>query len=80
MKRKIYDALLSWKERDQGKTALMIQGARRVGKSYIVKEFGQKEYRSCILIDFNKASDDIKQLFENDLDDMDVFFLNLSTY
>ena len=80
MKRKIYDALLSWKEREQGKTALMIQGARRVGKSYIVKEFGQKEYRSCILIDFNKASDDIKQLFENDLDDMDVFFLKLSTY
>ena len=80
MKRKIYDALLSWKEREQGKTALMIQGARRVGKSYIVKEFGQKEYRSCILIDFNKASDDIRQLFENDLDDMDVFFLKLSTY
>ena len=80
MKRKIYDALLSWKEREQGKIALMIQGARRVGKSYIVKEFGQKEYRSCILIDFNKASDDIKQLFENDLDDMDVFFLKLSTY
>ena len=80
MKRKIYDALLSWKEREQGKTALMIQGARRVGKSYIVKEFGQKEYRSCILIDFNKASDDIKQLFENDLDDMDIFFLKLSTY
>lgn len=80
MKRKIYDALLSWKEREQGKTALMIQGARRVGKSYIVKEFGQKEYRSCILIDFNKASDDVKKLFENDLDDMDVFFLKLSTY
>ena len=80
MKRKIYDALLSWKECEQGKTALMIQGARRVGKSYIVKEFGQKEYRSCILIDFNKASDDVKKLFENDLDDMDVFFLKLSTY
>ena len=80
MKRKIYDALLSWKEREQGKTALRIQGARRVAKSYIVNEFGQKEYRSYILIDFNKASDDIKQLFENDLDDMDVFFLKLSTY
>ena len=74
MKRKIYDALLSWKEREQGKTALMIQGARRVGKSYIVKEFGQKEYRSCILIDFNKASDDVKKLLKTTLTIWMCFF------
>ena len=80
MKRKIYDKLLSWKDKEQGKTALLVQGARRVGKSYIVNEFGQKEYKSCILIDFNKAGEDIKRLFENDLDDMDSLFLKLSTY
>ena len=80
MKRKIYDKLISWKDKEQGKTALLVQGARRVGKSYIVNEFGQKEYKSCILIDFNKAGEDIKRLFENDLDDMDSLFLKLSTY
>ena len=80
MKRKIYQTLLEWKAREQGRSALLIQGARRVGKSYIVNEFGKNEYKSCITIDFNKASDDIRALFVNDLDNMDVFFMKLSTY
>ena len=80
MRRKIYDELLAWKNNVNGESALLIQGARRVGKSYIAEEFAKKEYRSYILIDFNKAGDDIKELFLNDLDDMDMFFLKLSTY
>ena len=80
MRRKIYDELLDWKEQVNGQSALLIQGARRVGKSYIAEEFAKKEYRYYILIDFNKAGDDIKELFLNNLDDMDMFFLKLSTY
>lgn len=80
MKRKIYNILLNWKAESQGETALLIDGARRVGKSYIVREFAQKEYRSCILIDFNQANAEIKRLFENYLDDLDVFFMHLSAY
>ncbi len=55
----------------------MVQGARRVGKSYIVEEFARKEYKSYILIDFNRASEEIRELFLNDLDDLDTFFLKL---
>ena len=80
MKRKIYDKLVEWKTKEQGRSALLIQGARRVGKSYIVSEFGKNEYKSCILIDFNKAGDSVKDLFLNDLEDLDSFFLKLSTY
>lgn len=80
MKRKIYTTLLDWKERRAGKTALLIDGARRVGKSYIVEAFAKKEYRSHILIDFFTASQDVKDLFENYLHDLDTFFLFLSNY
>ena len=80
MRRKIYDKLKEWKENEQGKSALLIQGARRVGKSHIAEEFAKNEYRSYILIDFNKASDEIKGLFLNELDDLDSLFLKLSTY
>lgn len=80
MKRKIYDSLLSWKNTNRGRTALLVQGARRVGKSYIVKEFAEKEYKSYILIDFNKADDDLKDLFNHYLNDLDTFFLKLKTY
>ena len=55
MKRKIYQQLLDWKEKRNGEVALLIEGARRIGKSYIVEEFGKNEYESYILIDFNKA-------------------------
>ena len=80
MKRKIYDQLLLWKNKRKGKSAMMIEGARRVGKSYIVKEFAQKEYRSYILIDFFKVGDDVKDLFKNYKDNLDMLFTYLSTY
>ncbi len=75
-KRKIYSKLKEWKESSQGSTALLLEGARRIGKSTVVEEFAQKEYRSYILIDFNEASADIKALFDN-LMDMDYIFLYL---
>lgn len=75
-KRKIYDKILNWKEENHGKTALLIEGARRVGKSTIVEEFARKEYQSCIIIDFNKARKEVKELFE-DLMDLDLLFLKL---
>lgn len=78
MKRKILDKMLAWKEKSAGETALLIDGARRVGKSYIAEEFGKKYYKSFILIDFNEAGDEIKDLFENNLKDMDSFFMYLS--
>ena len=80
MKRKIYDQLLLWKTKRKGKSAMMIEGARRVGKSYIVREFAQKEYKSYILIDFFKVGDDIKDLFKNYKDNLDMLFTYLSTY
>ena len=76
MRRKIYSQLLEWKSDDNGQNALLIDGARRVGKSYIVEEFAKKEYSSYILIDFNEASQDVKDLFEN-LMDLDYIFLYL---
>ena len=80
MKRKIYNKLLEWKQESNGEYALLIDGARRVGKSYIVKQFAEKEYRSCVILDFNLVSKSIKDLFENDLDNLDRFFMYLSNY
>ena len=80
MKRKIYDRLLKWKNECKGETALLIDGARRVGKSYIAKAFAKQEYRSHIFIDFNVASNDFKALFEHYLADLDTFFMYLSSY
>ena len=77
-KRKIYAQLLKWKQESGGKTALLVEGARRVGKSTIVETFARNEYESYLLIDFNKASKTIKDLF-NDLMDMDYLFLYLQT-
>ena len=78
-KRKIYDRLLSWKQESQGRTALLIEGARRVGKSTVVEEFGKNEYKSYILIDFSTASPSVKELFE-DLSDLNYFFLQIQLY
>ncbi len=78
-KRKLYDKLLTWKQESQGKTALLVEGARRVGKSTIVEEFAKQEYASYILIDFNKAAKKIKDLFE-DLDNLDYIFLTLQAH
>ena len=80
MKRKIYNKLLEWKQESNGEYALLIDGARRVGKSYIVRQFAEKEYRSCVILDFNLVSKSIKDLFENDLDNLDRFFTYLSNY
>lgn len=79
MKRKTLDRLTEWKETSEGETALLVQGARRVGKSYIVEEFAKAEYKSYILIDFNKVDEQVKDIFIHDLSDMDTFFLKLST-
>lgn len=80
MKRKIYDELVNWKKESKGRDAIIIEGARRVGKSYIAEEFAKNNYKSYILIDFNKASDDVKDLFYNYLDRLDYFFEFISNY
>ena len=74
--RKIYNKILNWKLENNGRTALLIEGARRVGKSTIVKEFAQREYESFIFIDFNQANHEVTELF-NDLMDLDYIFLRL---
>lgn len=78
-KRKIYNQLTKWKEEANGKVALLIEGARRVGKSTIVEEFAKKEYHSYILIDFSVVSSDIFNLF-NDLSNLNSFFSMLQFY
>ncbi|SCY10571.1 hypothetical protein SAMN02910292_00896 [Lachnospiraceae bacterium XBB2008] len=75
--RKIYNKILDWKNETNGKKALLVEGARRIGKSTVVEEFARKEYKSYILIDFNKAKKKIKDAFD-DLDSLDVFFQTLS--
>ncbi len=80
MKRKIYAELEKWKQEDAGRTALLIDGARRVGKSYIAEAFARENYKSYILIDFNRVSKDVTDLFVNYLNDLDLFFMYLSNY
>lgn len=80
MRRKIYTELLKWKEEEAGRTALLINGARRVGKSYIVENFAKQEYKSYIIIDFNRVNQEVTELFENYLNDLDLFFMYLSNY
>ena len=75
-KRKIYDQMVEWKQQRDGKTALLIKGARRVGKSTIVEQFARHEYDSYMLIDFSRASQEVKSLFV-DLMDLDYIFLRL---
>lgn len=77
--RKIYDRLKEWKESAAGEKALLIEGARRIGKSTIVREFGRREYKSVLAIDFNDASDVVKEAFDKYLGDLDTFFMILST-
>ena len=77
MRRKIYNDLLRWKQEEQGRCALLIDGARRVGKSYIVREFAAGEYRSALIIDFSIARAEVKQLFSDYAGDIDMLFMNL---
>ena len=76
-KRKVYSDLLEWKETDHGTTAALIEGARRVGKTTVAEQFGKKEYRSYILIDFSITDKAVSDLFENFSGDLDDFFMRL---
>lgn len=80
LKRKIYKTLCDWKNETKGKKALLIEGARRVGKSTICKEFGKNEYESFVFIDFAKKDPTVESYFENYLGDLDTLFMMLSTY
>ena len=80
MRRKIYDRLLQWKREKNGKTALMIEGARRVGKSYIALEFAKNEYDSYILIDFSKAPARVKGWFDEYLEDIPTLLQNIQLH
>jgi len=80
MKRKIYNELLDWKNKRNGTTAVIIEGARRIGKSYIVEEFARNEYNSYLLIDFNKADKVVWEWFDNYLEDLDTLLMNLQIH
>ena len=80
LKRKIYDELVAWKKSSNGATAMMIDGARRVGKSYIAERFAKAEYKSYILIDFGNAAKDVLDLFVYDSSDLDLFFAKLAAF
>ena len=77
-KRKIYDKLLDWKSTTKGTKAVLIEGARRIGKSTIAEEFGKNNYKTYILVDFSKASLSVKNAFNNFLSDLDSLFMVLS--
>lgn len=77
IKRKIYKKIVKWKKQANGSKALLIEGARRIGKSTVAEEIGKNEYRSYILIDFNKASKKVRDSFD-DLNNLDIFFQTLS--
>lgn len=80
LKRKAYAQLLEWKEQSRGTSALLIEGARRVGKSTLVEAFGKGEYRSCLVIDFFQAPEEVRGYFRDNSTDLDTLFLLLSTY
>ena len=75
-KRKVYDYLKAWKEESDGMSAVMVEGARRVGKSTVVEEFAKEEYDDYILIDFSTAEQAVKDNFDN-IGNTDTFFRNL---
>lgn len=76
-KRKVYNKLLEWKEMSAGTSAVLLEGARRIGKSTIVEEFAKQEYDDYMILDFAKESKDIKNNFIENMDDLDTFFRNL---
>lgn len=80
MKRKIYSKLLEWKQKRNGATAVLIEGARRIGKSYIVEKFARNEYDSYIIIDFNKADKVVATWFDTLLEDLDTLLMNLQIH
>ena len=80
LKRKIYSKLLDWKNGCGGTKAIIVEGARRIGKSTIVEEFARKEYESYILIDFAKKDKVVEEYFNQHLNKLDDLFMLLSTY
>lgn len=80
LKRKIYDRLVEWKKSNDGATALLIDGARRVGKSHIAEKFAKQNYKSYIIIDFGNVSQGILDLFLNESSDLDLFFAKISAF
>lgn len=80
MKRKIYDRMLEWKQEKDGSTALLIEGARRIGKSFIAEEFARNEYESYILIDFSKAPSRVRSWFDDYLEDIDTLLQNIQLH
>jgi len=79
-RRKIYDKFLAWKNETNGEKALLVEGARRIGKSTIVEEFGKNEYKSYLLIDFATATDEVKNYFRLHLNDLDTLYMLLSVH
>ena len=77
-RRKIYDKLLGWKQESAGKSAMLIEGARRVGKSTIAEEFARREYASYLIVDFSRVTSDFKQTFLDTRNNLDSFFLYLT--
>lgn len=80
LKRKAYSKLLCWKEKGKGNTAILIEGARRVGKSYLARQFAENEYKSYIYIDFADIQKELLDVFENESHDLDLFFLKLESF
>ena len=78
--RKAYSKLLEWKQQSNGESAMLIEGARRVGKSYLSRRFAEKEYDSYIYLDFANIAKEIIDLFENEMSNLDMFFLKLQTF
>ena len=76
-KRKIYNKFLAWKQEANGQKALLVEGARRIGKSTVVEEFAKNEYKSYILIDFAKAPENVKNYFQLHLNDLDTFYTKM---
>ena len=80
LKRKIYDKLLEWKNVSNGSSAMLIEGARRTGKSFIAEQFAQCEYDSYILIDFSKAPRQVKEWFDLYMEDLDTLLMNIQLH
>ena len=78
LKRKAYDKLLEWKNKSNGSTAILVEGARRIGKSTTVKKFAENNYKSYILIDFSNVSNTVINNFDENLINLDYFFQTLS--
>jgi hypothetical protein len=80
LKRKIYDKLLEWKNVSNGSSAMLIEGARRTGKSFIAEQFAKGEYDSYILIDFSKAPRQVKEWFDLYMEDLDTLLMNIQLH